>query len=130
MIVIDNSVLVAAFLETGRRAAAAQRVMMSADLIAPELIDVEAVHSARGLLLAGKTSLASAEAFLHELPTLAIERVPHRVLLDRMWELRDNATACDAAYIALAENLGATLSTGDAAMARVPHIRCAVELLS
>ncbi len=130
MIVIDNSVLVAAFLETGRRAAAAQQVMTSADLIAPELIDVEAVHTTRGILLGGKTSLASAEKFLHELPALAIERVPHRVLLDRMWELRDNATAYDAAYIALAENLGATLATADAAMARVPNVRCAVELLS
>jgi len=130
MIVIDNSVLIAAFLETGRRGDAAREVMRRPDLTAPELIDVEAVHSARGLLRGGKISRPSADRFLAELPDLAIHRIPHRPLLARMWELRDNLTAYDACYVALAEDLQAPLATGDRALVSAPGLRCAFELIT
>lgn len=61
---------------------------------------------------------------------MPIERVSHLGLLDRMWELRDNLTAHDAAYVALAEGTGATLLTADARMVAAPGIRCVVELLN
>ncbi|MCW2787229.1 MAG: putative nucleic acid-binding protein contains domain [Marmoricola sp.] len=130
MIVIDNSVLIAAFFEPGPRGLGARDLMQSNDMVAPELLDVEAVHTVRGLVRARKTTLARAGTFLADLPLLEIERVPHRILLARMWELRDNLTAYDATYVALAERLGATLVTGDAAMVQAPGIRCAVDLLS
>ncbi|GII90961.1 type II toxin-antitoxin system VapC family toxin [Sinosporangium siamense] len=57
---------------------------------------------------------------------LPIERHPGRVLTDRMWELKSNFTACDAAYIALAELLDCPLVTGDAKLIG-PH-RATVDL--
>jgi predicted nucleic acid-binding protein len=130
LIVVDSSVLIAAVFEAGRRGDASREVLGRGDLTAPELIDVEAAHAARGLLRAGKISRAGADRFMLELPRLAVERVPHRALLTRMWALRDNVTAYDAAYLALAELLGATLVTGDAALSGVPGIGCAVDLIS
>jgi predicted nucleic acid-binding protein len=54
---------------------------------------------------------------------------PHDVLIDRIWELRHNASACDAAYIALAETLGAPLLTSDARLAGVPDTWADIEVL-
>ena len=54
---------------------------------------------------------------------------PHDVLLDRIWELRHNASAYDAAYLALAEALDAPLLTSDARLGAVPDARAAVEIL-
>jgi len=56
-------------------------------------------------------------------------RMPHRPLMGRVWELRDNLTPYDAAYVALAEALHATLLTVDGRSTRAPSLRCAVELL-
>jgi len=59
-----------------------------------------------------------------------LRRAPHRPLLDRCWELRENLSAYDAAYVALAELLDAVLLTADARLAKAPGPRCRVELLS
>jgi predicted nucleic acid-binding protein len=56
--------------------------------------------------------------------------MPHRGLVTRCWELRDNFTAYDAIYIALAEMLGATLVTTDARVSRAPQKFCKVKVLS
>ncbi|MET3962900.1 putative nucleic acid-binding protein [Marmoricola sp. OAE513] len=130
MIVIDASVLVAGLLEGGARGEAAAEVLLAPGLVAPELIDIEAVHVARGLRRAGKISEAAATAFVDELGRFAVDRFPHRALLVRMWELRDNLTAYDAAYVALAEALEAPLATADAAFTQAPGIRCAIQLIS
>jgi predicted nucleic acid-binding protein len=58
-----------------------------------------------------------------------IMRFPHTRLLSRALELRDNATAYDALYLALAETLEAPLLTRDTALAKVPGVRVAVEVL-
>src|ERR1035441_4222389 len=57
------------------------------------------------------------------------QRAPHRPLLPRCWELRDNLTIYDAAYVALAEALHATLLTGDRRLARAPGPQCPIEIL-
>ena len=61
---------------------------------------------------------------------LPIRRLPHAPLLPRIWALRDNLTAYDAAYVALAEAIGAPLLTADRKLARAPGIDCEVELLA
>jgi predicted nucleic acid-binding protein len=63
-----------------------------------------------------------------DLRALPIERVPHTALLERAWALRHNLTPYDAAYVALAEALGAPLLTADRRLARASGPRCAVEL--
>jgi predicted nucleic acid-binding protein len=64
-----------------------------------------------------------------DLEELAIERYPTRQLVWRAYELRENITAYDAAYVALAEALDCPLVTADARLARSPGIRCEVELV-
>jgi predicted nucleic acid-binding protein len=71
-----------------------------------------------------------AMAALRSLRELEVERYPHVPLLARCWELRENVTAYDASYIALAEALGVPLLTADARLANAPGIRCEVELLT
>ena len=66
---------------------------------------------------------------LRELAALPIMRVAPGPLLARCWELRDNLTVYDAAYVALAETTGATLLTSDRRLAGAPGVRCEVELL-
>jgi predicted nucleic acid-binding protein len=67
---------------------------------------------------------------LTDLLAMPLQRASHRPLLARCWELRDNLTVYDAAYVALAEALPADLLTGDARLARAAGPRCHVEVLS
>jgi predicted nucleic acid-binding protein len=60
---------------------------------------------------------------------MPLQRIPHTALIRRVWELRDNVTPYDAAYVALAEVLGATLLTADIRLSRAPGIQCQVETL-
>ena len=61
---------------------------------------------------------------------LGLRRFASRHLWPRAWELRTNLSACDAFYVALAEQLGATLLTADTRAARTPGLRFSVELLT
>jgi predicted nucleic acid-binding protein len=61
---------------------------------------------------------------------MRLERSLHIPLMPRIWELRDNLSTYDAAYVALAEAMDTALLTGDARLARAPGIRCEVELLT
>ena len=76
-----------------------------------------------GLLDARRARLA-----LEDLAALPARRAPHRPLLRRCWELRDNLTIYDAAYIALAEAMNTTLLTGDQKLARAPGPQCPIEI--
>ena len=60
---------------------------------------------------------------------LGVVRHPVGGLLDRVWELRENVSAYDASYLALAEALGCALLTADARLSRVPGLRCAVTVV-
>ena len=82
----------------------------------------------RGLRGRLRSSEAAAAAIL-DLVALPIERYPHRLLLERAFALRDNATIYDALSLALAEVLEATLLTRDKALARVPGVEAQVEVI-
>ncbi|MBF8299012.1 MAG: PilT protein domain protein, partial [Dehalococcoidia bacterium] len=69
------------------------------------------------------------EIALADFISMAIQRYPHTPLLPRVWELKANVTAYDAAYIALAEDLGATLLTRDGRLARATGHRASIELV-
>lgn len=130
MIVVDNSVLVAALLNRGPVGKACASRISGEQLAAPALIDIEAVSAIRGLLLGRKIEPADADRALRLLPSLPMQRAQHPELLPRIWELRGNFTAYDAAYIALAEHLDVPLITGDAKLQRGSGMRCAVEVIS
>ena len=72
---------------------------------------------------------AAAKAALDDFRSLDIERHAHEPLFDRIWELRDNVAAYDAAYIALAEALDAVLITCDGKLAHAPRIYASIELI-
>lgn len=130
MIVVDASVIVASLLSTaGAGALARERLRLDPDLQVPHLLDVEVAAALRRRVRLGQTDLALATEALADLADLAALRWDHEPLLARVWELRENVTAYDAVYVALAEALDAPLVTSDARLARAPGLSCQVQVL-
>jgi predicted nucleic acid-binding protein len=95
----------------------------------PHLLDVEVTHAIRRLLLAGRLTDLSARRALRDLAVMGLKRWPHRALLGRVLALRDQLSAHDATYVAMAEVTGATLLTRDGRLARAAGHRARVELV-
>jgi predicted nucleic acid-binding protein len=87
------------------------------------------VSAIRGKVLGGKLAAARADEAIAALPQLVIVQVGAAQHIDRMWELRANLTAYDAAYVAAAEALDCPLVTGDARLAMASGIRCEVRVI-
>lgn len=83
------------------------------ELHAPQLIDVEVTQVLRRYVLAGELDTDHGRILLGDLALFPMRRHPHHFLLQRVWDLRDNLSACDATYLALAEALDAALLTDD-----------------
>jgi predicted nucleic acid-binding protein len=118
VIVVDASAIVDLLL--GRKAAAAVRErMVAAGLVcSPEVIDPEVLNALRRWLLTGLLRPYRADQAVARFATLPVRRRRHGPLRGRAWQLRNQFTAYDALYVALAERLGATLLTSDRRMAR------------
>lgn len=129
MIVVDASVLVNALIVGDARGAASRRRLVGEDISAPHLIDLEVMSALRRHVTSGRLHPDRAERALWDLNRLPIERIDHVPLLNRCWELRENVTVYDAAYVATAEGFDATLVTGDERLASAPGLRCAVEVV-
>lgn len=129
MIVVDASVLAVALADDGPDGDAARARLLGEDVAAPELIDLEVTSVLRGRARAHALDERRARLAMGDLADLPLRRAPHLPLLRRCWELRDNLTLYDAAYVALAEALEVALLTGDGRLARAPGPRCPVELL-
>jgi predicted nucleic acid-binding protein len=97
-------------------------------LHAPHLLDVEVAQVLRRYSVAGNITPERGRQALTDLVDFPIHRSPHDVLLPRIWELRHNVTAYDAAYLALAEALAAPLVTCDARLASAPGHAARVEV--
>lgn len=97
-------------------------------LHAPHLLDLEVLQTLRGLVLGGEVSPERAQRARTRLSGAYVVRYPHVPLLERIWEIRHNLTAYDAAYVALAESLDAPLITLDARLSQAPGIRAEVEV--
>lgn len=129
MIVVDASVLATALGDDGPDGDHARARLRGERLSAPELVDLEVTSVLRQQVHSGAADLRRAALALADLAALPLRRAPHRPLLARCWELRDNLTVYDASYVALAEALDVTLLTGDGRLARAPGLRCHVETL-
>ena len=97
-------------------------------LHAPHLLDLEVTQVLRRLALQGVVPVHRVDEVVRDLLDLRITRYPHLVLLPRIWRLRHNFSAYDAAYIVLAEKLGAALVTRDARLASASGHAAPVEL--
>ncbi|GEK79562.1 type II toxin-antitoxin system VapC family toxin [Agrococcus baldri] len=98
-------------------------------LVAPHLLDSEVLQVLRRLVRSDALSVAEGEIAVAALGRLVISRFPALGLHARIWELRQNLTAYDATYVALAERVGAPLLTTDARLAAAPGATCRIELV-
>jgi len=130
VIVLDASAVVELLLNTEHGSLVGSRIADPAEsLHAPHLLSVEVMQVLRRYVASRSVDLTISEAALSDLAALDIEHYPHEALLPRAWELRENVTAYDAIYLALAEVLDAPLVTFDSRLATAPGHRAPVELL-
>ena len=130
MIVVDASALVEILLRTPA-AEAVERELFDTPrtLHAPHLLDVEVAQVLRRYAATGELSTERGGLALADLAAFPIRRYPHDFLLPRIWELKNNLSAYDSAYVALAELLEATLVTRDRRLAAAPGLKARVALV-
>jgi predicted nucleic acid-binding protein len=130
VIVIDASVVIEVLLNTPAGIQIAERFFDPDETLhTPHLLDVEVAQVFRRYTRTGELDAARGLQALEDLVDFPLTRYPHDLFLPRIWELRHNVTAYDAAYIALAETLEAPLLTRDAALASAPGNRVRIELI-
>jgi predicted nucleic acid-binding protein len=129
LIVVDASVLVTALADDGDDGDRTRGRLRDERLVAPHLIDLEVASAWRRFAAGGSLEERRAQLALEDLRSLRLERVPHGPLLSRCWELRDNLTVYDAAYVALAEALDVTLLTADTRLTTASGVRCEIDLI-
>ncbi len=130
MIVVDASVLANVIGDDGQDGKRARGELRNAgNVAAPDLVDVETVAVLRKRWLAGSLSARRFATAIADLESIAVERYPTLALMRRAYQLRQNVTAYDASYVALAELLRCELVTGDRRLADAPGLRCPVRVL-
>jgi len=130
VIVVDASVLVTALGDDGSDGDRARDRLRGERLAAPHLIDLEVTSAWRRLAAGGDLDPRRARLALDDLRSVRLDRVPHAPLLARCWELRDNLTVYDGAYVALAEIMDVVLLTADAKLAGATGPRCEIVLIA
>src|SRR5882757_10791798 len=129
MIVLDASATIDWLLQTAVGREIEERIYSRGEsLHAPHLLDLEVAQVLRRLVREGSVSAPRADQAIQDLLDLRVTRYPHFVFLPRIWRLRDNFSAYDAAYIALTEKLGATLITRDGRLASTSARLVSIEL--
>lgn len=130
MIVVDASVLANVVGDDGVDGTRARRELRFAgDVAAPDLVDVETVAVLRKRWVAKSISEIRFASAIDDLEDLTIDRYPTLPFMRRAYELRNNVTVYDAAYIALAETLGSELLTADQRLSKAVGPRCPIRLL-
>ena len=130
MIVVDASALLEFLLQTPLGARVEARLFRDKEEFhSPHLMDVEVTQGLRRLVRAGEVSAARAAEAIEDLNDFDLHRHAHLTLLTRAWQLRENVTAYDAMYVALAEALDATMITCDEPLAKTPGHRARIEAI-
>lgn len=125
MIVVDASAAVSALLNDGP----ARKLLAVQQLHAPHLVDSEVANALRQRVAAGRIRADDGWAALHAFRRLGMTRYPVFAFLERVWELRDNLSAYDASYVAVAELLECNLLTADRKLSLAAGIRCPVTVV-
>jgi predicted nucleic acid-binding protein len=129
LIVIDASVVLEVLLRTPAGTEIEDRIFADGEsLHAPHVVDLEVAQVLRRYCAFGEMDARRGGEAVADLEALPISRYPLDIFLPRVWELRHNLTAYDAAYVALAEVLEAPLLTRDARLASAPGHEAIVEV--
>ena len=129
MIVVDASAVIEALLRTPAAGAIEARLFDPRETLhVPHLLDVEVAQAIRRYAAKGDIDGERGGEALADLSDLPLRRYPHEFLLPRVWQLRNNLTAYDAVYVALAEALDAPLLTRDRRLAGATGHRARIEL--
>jgi predicted nucleic acid-binding protein len=133
MLVLDASAVAELLLGRPAAPAVAQRLTEHEfDLHAPHLLDVEILSVLRRVVATGDATPERGQQAIDDLLALPVERYPHEVIMQRAWEHRDNFSAHDATYLALAEALTADpvpILTADARFARAVEVHAGVPVI-
>ena len=129
MIVLDASAVVDWLLRTSVGQRIEQRIYAGQDTLhTVHLLDVEFAQVLRRLVREGSLTARRAEEAIEDMAALRITRYAPVLLLQGIWRLRQNLSAYDAAYVALAEKLRAPLITRDKRIAGAPGHTAIVEV--
>lgn len=129
MIVLDTSAAVDWLLQTPVGQRIEQRIYQQNETLhSVHLLDVEFVQVLRRLVREGTVTAKRAAEAVEDLGALRITRYAPVLLLQRIWQLRQNLTAYEAPYVALAEQLHAPLITRDQRIAAAPGHAATVEV--
>jgi predicted nucleic acid-binding protein len=128
VIVVDASVVVDVTIDRRPGDHLSERLINEDELVAPHLIDIEVLHALRRLVRFDHVSFDRAVDARSDFAEFALTRFPHEPFMDRIWELRDDLSAYDAAYLALAEGISIPLVTCDVGLASVAKRTVDVEL--
>jgi predicted nucleic acid-binding protein len=130
LIVVDSSAVLEVLLRSQTGLEIEKRIFSPQEtLYAPHLLDLEVAQVLRRYCASGEMDAERGREALRDLTDIPINRYPHDVFLPRIWELRPNMTAYDAAYVALAEILPAPLLTRDTRLASAPGHAAIIELI-
>jgi predicted nucleic acid-binding protein len=130
LLVVDASALIEVLLRTASAKTIEARLFVrDQTLHVPHLLDIEVAQVIRRYVANGDISGERGRLALIDLADLPLQRYPHAFLLPRVWALRNNLTAYDAAYVALAEALDAVLLTRDKRLASAAGHQVRIELV-
>lgn len=130
MIVVDASALLEVLLRTPAAKAVERRLFSRRQTLhAPHLLDIEIAQVIRRYWAAREIDADRGREALTDLVDFPIRRYPHGFLLPQVWELRNNLSAYDAVYVALAVALDAPLVTRDRRLAAAASQQATVELV-
>lgn len=130
MTVFDSSAVIDLLL--GVDAAQEVQALLEADAegAAPDLLTFEVLAVLRRAVLRGELSEGRAHCAVQDLADVSLELFGTLALRERAWELRENLTAADALYVALAEALSEPLVTKDRRLAAAARSLTGVEVVA
>jgi len=129
VLVVDASALAPAIVDAGTDGDTVRARLRGESIAGPDLLRIEVLAVIRKQVIAGALTTTQANEAVGDLLDLPVSVFPSASLLRRAWALRDNVSAYDACYVALAEALDCPLLTADNRLASAPGTTCAVELV-